>query len=143
MIGPVDGNATTDFGKPGVPGPWDKALLDAGQVARQVGLLRSSWGAFDEAAAAAVLPKGPRGGGRDRDDIAEHVREAERSYARKVGVRVAPHTPWSEQRDRIAGTLLQEGAAPATTAWPPRYFIRRTAWHVLDHAWEIEGKSHR
>jgi hypothetical protein len=143
VIGRVDGNATTDFGAPGVPGPWDKALIDAGQVARQVGLLRSSWGAFDEAAAAAVLPKGPRGGGRDRDDIAEHVREAERSYARKVGVRVAPHTPWSEQRDRIAGTLLQEGAAPATTAWPPRYFIRRTAWHALDHAWEIEDKSHR
>jgi hypothetical protein len=24
---------------------------------------------------------------------------------------------------------------------PPRYAIRRIAWHVLDHAWEIEDKS--
>ena len=25
--------------------------------------------------------------------------------------------------------------------WPPRYAARRLAWHVLDHAWEIEDKS--
>jgi hypothetical protein len=25
--------------------------------------------------------------------------------------------------------------------WPPRYAARRIAWHVLDHAWEIEDKS--
>jgi hypothetical protein len=24
--------------------------------------------------------------------------------------------------------------------WPARYFVRRTAWHVLDHAWEIEDR---
>jgi hypothetical protein len=24
--------------------------------------------------------------------------------------------------------------------WPPRYFVRRVAWHVLDHAWEIEDR---
>ena len=25
--------------------------------------------------------------------------------------------------------------------WLPRYAARRIAWHVLDHAWEIEDKS--
>jgi hypothetical protein len=25
--------------------------------------------------------------------------------------------------------------------WSPRYFARRSAWHVLDHAWEIEDRS--
>ncbi len=103
----------------------------------------SSWEAFDEspAAAPAVLPKGPQGGGRDHDDMAAHVREAERSYARKVGVRVPPRTAWDEQRDRIAGTLLEGGAGPAGTAWPPRCFVRRTAWYELDHAREMEDKS--
>ena len=25
--------------------------------------------------------------------------------------------------------------------WPARYAARRIAWHVLDHAWEIEDRS--
>jgi hypothetical protein len=25
--------------------------------------------------------------------------------------------------------------------WPPRYAARRIAWHVLDHAWEIEDRT--
>ena len=25
--------------------------------------------------------------------------------------------------------------------WLPRYFVRRVAWHALDHAWEIEDRS--
>ena len=24
--------------------------------------------------------------------------------------------------------------------WTPRYFVRRAAWHVLDHAWELEDR---
>ncbi|MGA9161658.1 MAG: hypothetical protein WB297_12460 [Actinomycetota bacterium] len=24
--------------------------------------------------------------------------------------------------------------------WVPGYFVRRVAWHVLDHAWEIEDR---
>jgi hypothetical protein len=24
--------------------------------------------------------------------------------------------------------------------WSPRYFVRRSAWHALDHAWEIEDR---
>jgi hypothetical protein len=25
--------------------------------------------------------------------------------------------------------------------WQPRYFVRRSAWHILDHVWEIEDRS--
>jgi hypothetical protein len=25
--------------------------------------------------------------------------------------------------------------------WTPRYFVRRSAWHVVDHVWEIEDRS--
>ena len=140
IVGRVQGNATTDFGAPGMRGPWDDEPLDARETARQVKLLRAAWTACDAAAASApaVLPKGPRGGGRDRDGIADHVREAERSYARKVGVRLAPRTPWDEQRDVIADALR---AGDHSGAWPARYFIRRAAWHVVDHAWELEDKT--
>jgi hypothetical protein len=140
VVGRVKGNATTDFGAPGMPGPWDDEPLDARESARQVRLLRAAWTALDAAAAKAprVLPKGPRGGGRDRDGIVEHVREAERSYARRLGVRLPPRTPWEEQRDAIADALR---VGDADGAWAPRYLIRRTAWHVLDHAWELEDKT--
>ena len=141
VVGTVKGNATTDFGAPGVPGPWDDEPFDAKEAARQVRLLRAVWATFDAAAAAAprVLPKGPRGGGRDRDAIVEHTREAERSYARKLGVRLPPRTPWDEQRAAIAEAL--RGGGDGDGPWTPRYVIRRTAWHVLDHAWELEDKS--
>jgi hypothetical protein len=101
-------------------------------------VLRHCWDAFDAAVAVATpqLAKGPRGGGRDRDAIVDHVREAERSYGRKVGVRVPPRTPWAEQR-----TALLEGLRAPQGPWLPGYAVRRIAWHVLDHAWEIEDKD--
>ena len=139
VLGRLPGNATTDFGAPDARGPWDNEPLDAAEARRLAGLLQASWRAFDAvvASAPAELRKGPRGGGRDRDAIADHVREAERSYGRQIGVRLPPRTPWGEQRAAIAEAL----AAGAGGRWPPRYAVRRFAWHVLDHAWEIEDKS--
>jgi len=29
------------------------------------------------------------------------------------------------------------------TLWSPRYAVRRSAWHALDHAWEIEDRATR
>ncbi len=145
LVGRVPGDATTDFGAPGVVGPWDGEPWSGREAARQVGLLEGCWRAFDAAAstAPAVLPKGPRGGGRDRDGIVDHTREAERSYARKVGVRLPPRTAWPQQRAAIIHALLDQNGPPGATRWPPRYLVRRVAWHVLDHAWELEDKSVR
>ena len=139
-IGAVKGNTTTDFGAPGVQGPWDEEPFVTKDVKQHVALLRDCWTSFDEvlATSSAVLAKGPRGGGRDRDDVARHVQEAERRYCTKLGTRVAPRTPWADQRAVIAATLL--AGAPGAV-WPPRYAIRRLAWHVVDHVWEIEDKS--
>jgi hypothetical protein len=90
-------------------------------------------------AAPEALRKGPRGGGRDRDAIVAHVREAERTLScPKAGIRVPPRTPWDQQRAALAAAL--RAGAPGG-AWPARYVIRRSAWHVLDHAWEIEDRS--
>jgi hypothetical protein len=145
VVGRVRGNASTDFGAPDGVFPSDAEPLEAAEAVRMTGLLEASWRVFDGVAAGAppVLRKGPRGGGRDTDAIVEHVREAERSYGRKIGVRMPPRTPWPEQRAAIAG-VLRAGAAidlPVKNPWSPRYAFRRFTWHVLDHAWEIEDKS--
>jgi hypothetical protein len=140
VIGRLPGSMTTDFGAPDAIGPWDAEPMSAAELDRQTGLLSACWHAFDEVVAhsPAELRKGPRGGGRDRDKMVDHVREAERSYARKVDVRVPPRTPWNEQRAALLGALR---TGPETHAWPVAYAIRRIAWHVLDHAWEMEDKG--
>ncbi len=140
VVSRVPGSATTDFGAPGAPAPCDDQPLPAAEGDRLCQLLQRCWTAFDEAArrASEQLRKGPRGGGRDKAGLIDHVREAEGSYARQIGVRLPPGTPWSEQR---AAVLTALGTGGATGAWPPRYAVRRLAWHVLDHAWELEDKS--
>jgi hypothetical protein len=140
VVGRLSGTMTTDFGAPDARGLWDEELLDSVEASRLIGILEKSWRYFDQVvlSAPSELLKGPRGGGRDRDQIVDHVREAERALASKLGRRIAPRTPWSEQRAAILDVL--RAREPAGT-WPVRYALRRGTWHVLDHAWEIEDKS--
>ncbi len=140
VVGRVAGGAGPDFGAPMSRTPWDEEPLDPAEAHRFATLLEAAWLAFDSAVAMApsALRRGPRGGGRDRDAIAEHVREAERTYARKVELRLPPRTPWSAQREALASTVRAGGPMGA---WTLRQAVRRGAWHVLDHAWEIEDRS--
>jgi hypothetical protein len=140
VIGQISGNATTDFGAPSVSGEWDDAVLPPAEADRIAKLLEKTWMVFDSVVAKAPseLRKGPRGGGRDRDAIVEHVRDAERSYGGKIGVSLPPRTTWSEQRIAYAGALRT--GIPGQS-WSARYAARRLAWHVMDHAWEIEDRS--
>lgn len=140
VVGTVQGNATTDFGAPDARGPWDALALDPDELDRQLSILQDCWNYFDEVVehAPSHLRPGPRGGGRDRDEIVEHTREAERAYCARAGFRVLPRTPWDEQRDVVVTTLR---ADTADAKWPSSYALRRIAWHVIDHAWEIEDRS--
>jgi hypothetical protein len=140
VVGRVSGTMTTDFGAPDAIGPWDTEKLHGAELERFITILESSWKYFDETMkrAPATLAKGPRGGGRDRDQIRDHVREAERGWSSKLGRRIPPRTPWDEQRVAIVETL-RAGAPTAT--WPVRYALRRAVYHVMDHAWEIEDKG--
>ena len=145
IVGRVPGNAGTEFGVPAVWGPWDELPAAGAALDRLLVLLDASWDHLDEVLRTAPpeLRKGPRGGGRDRDAVAEHVRAAERAYAGKVGGRLPPRTPWPEQRAALRAALRAEPppGSPAPGPWPLRYAIRRCAWHVLDHAWEVEDRS--
>ena len=140
MVGKAPGTGTTDFGAPDARASSDSEPLTSADADRLAGLLERCWRAFDDvvASAPAELRKGPRGGGREWDAIADHVREAERSHGRTVGVRPPPGTAWPEQRAAVSAAL-RNGVPDGS--WPARYAVRRFAWHVLDHAWEIEDKS--
>jgi hypothetical protein len=50
-------------------------------------------------------------------------------------------------REAALATLeaLARGAEPEDPSavkrrWSPRSFVRRSAWHALDHAWELEDR---
>jgi hypothetical protein len=146
----VQGNATTDFGAPGLPASSDTKSLTPVEAERICALLRASWAVFDAAVsrAPAELRKGPRGGGRDRDKIADHVIDAESAYIPRLGLRLK--TPMRDDKVAVQATrkaildaIRASAGAPQTgeKRWPPRYVARRMAWHLLDHAWEIEDRS--
>ncbi|HEV3096564.1 MAG TPA: hypothetical protein VG104_05410, partial [Candidatus Dormibacteraeota bacterium] len=110
------------------------------------------WAVYDQilADAPAVLRKGPRGGGRDRDKMADHVRDAEGAYIRKLGLRLQPpdrhdRRAVTEFRAAISDALKRpsKGNAPVEKGWPQRYAARRIAWHALDHAWEMQDRGDR
>ena len=152
----VKGNTSTDFGAPNVPPSRDERLVDATELQRLETLLRASWRAFDAAAKGAVgkeLRKGPRGGGRDLDGITRHVLSAEAGYLSALGWKFKHDEKGAlgveKRRTRaaiIAGLAASvRGEIPAIgprggQRWQPRYFVRRTVWHVIDHTWEIENR---
>jgi len=48
------------------------------------------------------------------------------------------------QRKAVLAGLRAGLRAPADSrGWLPRYAARRIAWHVLDHAWEMENRTER
>jgi hypothetical protein len=150
----LKGDATTDFGAPGkAPAADAKRVTDA-DLSRFQALLKACWRAFDSAVAAAEgreLRKGPRGGGRDLEGIIAHVVGGESGYLASLGSKLKlgddPRTDLRRAR-RVALEALEiaaHGGFPARgprggIRWTPRYFVRRSAWHVLDHAWELEDR---
>jgi hypothetical protein len=144
----LPGSATTDFGAPASPPAADAEPLDAASARQWAALVRATWQIFDGVVASSPLElrKGPRGGGRNRDKIVDHVVNAEIMYARKLCLRLpvpAPDDAVAVAAARAAlADFLQEAlsAPPPPGTWLPRLAARRIAWHVLDHAWEMEDK---
>jgi hypothetical protein len=145
----IRGSATTDFGAPGEIPKAGRKPVTREEAARLAALVEASWRVLDRvvAGAPATLRKGPRGGGRDRDEIVEHILVAEAAYALKLDVRVQPPdradtAAVAEMRKAILRALRSADGAKIAggKGWPPRYAAQRIAWHALDHAWEIEDK---
>jgi hypothetical protein len=152
----LKGNATTDFGAPGLAPARDAKPVNAEELKRFEALLKACWQAFDAAVKSArggPLRKGPRGGGRDPDGIVQHVLGGDGGYLSRLGRKVSQGdaADLGEELKRTRKAILEalKAAAQGEVAergprggirWTPRYFVRRVAWHVLDHAWEIEDR---
>jgi hypothetical protein len=139
-----------DFGALGEIAASEREPLSAADGKRLAALVEAAWAEFDEvvAGAPATLRKGPRGGGRDTEQIVGHVIGVEPIYARKMGIsqgKVDPADHEAVQAMRHAISAALRAGAPVLPAdsknWPLRYGARRIAWHALDHAWEIQDKS--
>ena len=141
----AEGNATTAFGAPAIIAEADRRPTDASEAGDLATLVRAAWAVFDEVAASApeALRKGPRGGGRDRTKIVGHVTDAEAAYASQIGIKPGKDA----SRDAVRAAIIEvlgassDGTAIAGRTWTQRYAARRIAWHVLDHAWEIEDRT--
>jgi hypothetical protein len=147
----LDGTGMTDFygvsAKPALP---EQQQMSDDECERKVSLLRACWTYFDNVASlvSAELRKGPRGGGRDRDKIVRHVNGAEiHIFARKVGV-VTELAAWQDpdalraHRDAFCSAIRAYNArGAAARSWTLQFVVRRSAYHMLDHAWEMEDRD--
>ena len=148
------GGSGTDFGVPGVPAKDDHQPLEGAELQQQRAILEAAWKAFDSASRRAkgkTLTVGPRGGGRTLAKMRGHVLEAEIAYLGQLGSRHAKPAGSADELAAVRNECLAALDAvvagtpvpnPRNTKrpWTPRYFIRRSAWHSLDHAWELEDR---
>jgi hypothetical protein len=147
------GPGSTDFwGISFAPSATEHGPLTPAQLERGITLLRACWEFFDDVAArvSPQLRKGPRGGGRDRDLIIRHViRNESESFARQVGLRVpegAALTPDGllQHRTEYVAAIRAYNAGEVERrmrSWTLPFLIRHSAYHTLDHAWEMQDKD--
>ena len=150
VVEEMAGDATTTFGAPSRPSAAERGAATAADAKRAAALLEAAWAEIEAVyrRSPATLRKGPRGGGRDRDAMYEHVIGADQAYASKIGVTQRVPSPGdtaaiSALRDGMLAVVRADrtGEPPKERGWPPRYAARRAAWHALDHAWEMEDRS--
>ncbi len=152
----LEGNASTDFGAPDASPSQDALPVPDAELRRFQTLLEACWHAFDEIQQLAQrreLRKGPRGGGRDLEGMIQHVLGSDLGYLSALGWK-----PEISKTQNLQASLLVsrqaildglnasvQGDIPpygprGGKRWTPRYFVRRVAWHCLDHTWEIEDR---
>lgn len=146
----VPGSSSTDFwGFAHVPSQIERENLASAQLERRLDLLRACWAWFDDLAVrvSAELRPGPRSAGRSRDQIIRHVYLNEPQWSRKVGVRteledvLTPDGLAAHRRAYLDAIRVYNAEGRPARSWPIQFLVRRTAQHVMDHAWELEDRD--
>jgi hypothetical protein len=147
------GTGSTDFwGISFSPSATEHGPMTEAELERGITLLRACWAFFDDVAArvSPEMRKGPRGGGRDRDRIIRHtIRTESEDFAKQVGLRIpeeAALTPdgLREHRQAYVAAMRAYNAGEVSRrmrSWTLPFLIRHSAYHSLDHAWEMEDKD--
>ena len=147
------GTGSVDFwGISFSPASTETDPMDEAAMERDITVLRACWAFLDSVAArvSPVMRKGPRGGGRDRDAIIRHQFRVESlDFAKQVGIDM-PDGPilagkeLQRYRDTYVAGMRAYNAGPAERRmkkWSLPFLIRHSAFHTLDHAWEMEDKD--
>jgi hypothetical protein len=148
------GTGSTDFwGISFSPSATEQGPMSQEELDRKLTILRACWTYFDDVAArvSPELRRGPRGGGRSRDEIIRHVMRVESlDFAKQVGLLVpddgvvvaAAARP--AYRDAYVAAMRAYNAGEVTRrmrSWTLPFLIRHSAFHTMDHAWEMEDKD--
>ncbi|HET9344891.1 MAG TPA: hypothetical protein VFO05_04240 [Candidatus Limnocylindrales bacterium] len=147
----VPGSSSTDFwGIAHVPSQIEAEVLPAEELERRLELLQATWAYFDDVAAraSAELRPGSRGGGRSREQIIRHTYGSEpQQLSRKVEVRteladvLTPDGLARHRREYLDAIRAYNADGKPARTWPIQFLVRRTAHHVMDHAWEMEDRD--
>jgi hypothetical protein len=130
----------------------DRQGMSGDELERELRLMRACWAFFDHVRrrVSAEMRQGPRGGGRDRDQIVRHIFVNEQGWAKMIGVITPEEAMLTDEgvnahREAYCQAIrdyhAQGKSAGKVAKWPLRYLIRHTAFHTLDHAWEMEDKD--
>ena len=156
--GPLDvvekrvGTGSTDFWAISFsPSAFEHEPMDDKELDHKIALLRACWQFFDAVATrvSAEMRKGPRGGGRDRDQIVRHtIRTESEDFAKRLGLRVPEGgalTPKAlrDYRETYVAAMraYNAGEGKRMRSWNLPFLIRHSAFHAMDHAWEMEDKD--
>jgi hypothetical protein len=147
------GTGSTDFwGISFSPCAAEQDPMSEAELERGITLLQACWAFFD-GVAARVSPgmrKGPRGGGRDRDHIMRHtIRTESEDFAKQLGLRIPEGAALTvdglrHHRETYVVAMRAYNAGEVTRrmrSWTLPFLIRHSAFHTLDHAWEMEDKD--
>jgi hypothetical protein len=157
-VGPLDviqdrvGTGSTDFwGISFSPSDFERGPIGDAEFDRKIKLLRACWAFFDGVAGrvSPEMRKGPRGGGRDRDKIIRHtIRVESEEFAKQLGLRIpeegalTPDGLVAHRKAYVAAMRgYDSGQGKRMRSWTVPFLIRHSAFHVMDHAWEMEDKD--
>ena len=153
VVEQYSGTGSTDFwGISFAFSSIDKQGMSTDELERELTLLQACWVFSDDVRrrVSAEMQKGARGGGRDRDHIVRHTLNNEQGWAKMIGVLTPDDALLTDKglkahRDAYCHGIRdyhsQGRLAGKMAKWPLRYLIRHTAFHTLDHAWEMEDKD--
>ncbi len=127
----------------------DQGAISGEALERELTLMRACWVFFGDVRrrVSAEMQRGPRGGGRDRDRIVRHTLFSELDFTKKVGVLTPPEAMLTKEglnahRDEYCNAIRElHSKNKMARTWPLRYLIRHTAFHTMDHVWEMQDKD--
>src|SRR5215203_6869274 len=133
------GTGSTDFwGISFSPSATEQEPMGEKELERGITLLRACWAIFDGVAArvSPEMRKGPRGGGRDRDQIISHtIRQESENFATGVGLKIPEEgamTPdgLREYREAYVDAMwaYNTGEGRRMRSWTLPFLIRHSAF---------------